>query len=261
MLVIGLSREDGDLGDADAAAGHGMWVRVKNAVHELWWCVRSFDPSAALAAAFLLIRTLVSPFVSLFVLSLSRAAPFTSFHCNANRDALLLACRIQASSRKRPKRHAAKPRPQRAPALPRSSGVPAPADGDVLVEGGWPQVAAFVRESADSGRPSVVNLFASWCEPCEEELPLLLATSEADDGVRWIGVATSDVRRNAAPFVQQQAVTWPTVLDLDATTYDALLGRVMPTTAFFDAEGRLVDVVDGIVDEGRLATALDRAGS
>lgn len=140
--------------------------------------------------------------------------------------------------------------------------VAAAADGavppdDVLVDGGWPEVAAFVAESAAQDKATVVNIFASWCAPCERELPLLLATSEQTPDVRWLGVASEDRRQDAEPFVERMAVTWPSVLDMPATTHIELDGIAMPTTAFFDADGQLRQVVIGELDEEELTTALE----
>lgn len=137
-----------------------------------------------------------------------------------------------------------------------AAGASAP-EGE-LVEGGWPEVAAFVTQSAAAGQASVVNLFASWCAPCERELPLLLEVSATTPGVRWLGVASEDRRADAEPFVERLEVTWPTVLDQRATTHIALEGLAMPTTAFFDAEGELRSVVVGELDEERLRTELAR---
>lgn len=138
--------------------------------------------------------------------------------------------------------------------LDAGQGVEAP--DDVLVDGGWPQVAAFVQESAAQDKATVVNIFASWCAPCERELPLLLATSEQTPDVRWLGVASEDRRRDAEPFVDRLEVTWPSVLDPPATTHIELQGTAMPTTAFFDADGRLRQIVVGELDEEQLDAAL-----
>ena len=137
-----------------------------------------------------------------------------------------------------------------------AAGATAP-DG-VLVDGGWPEVAAFVEESALAGQGTVVNLFASWCAPCERELPLLLDVSESTPDVRWLGVASEDRRKDAEAFVERLGVWWPSVLDPPATTHIALEGVAMPTTAFFDAEGELVSVVVGELDAGQLADELAR---
>lgn len=137
-----------------------------------------------------------------------------------------------------------------------ADGAVAP-DG-VLVDGGWPEVAAFVSESAAAGEATVVNLFASWCAPCERELPLLLATSAETEGVRWLGVASEDRRQDAEPFVERLEVTWPSVLDRTATTHVAMEAVGMPTTAFFDTDGRLVSLVTGELDAQELADELAR---
>jgi cytochrome c biogenesis protein CcmG/thiol:disulfide interchange protein DsbE len=142
-----------------------------------------------------------------------------------------------------------------------AAGVEPPVAGDVLLEGGWPTVAAFVADAAADGQATVVNLFASWCEPCADELPLLLEASAGTSDVRWLGVAIQDVQRNAVPFVEEFEVVWPTVLDLEGSTLTALGGVVMPTTAFFDRDGRLVSVVDGILDEDRLTRELAGIGA
>ena len=132
-----------------------------------------------------------------------------------------------------------------------------PPDG-VLVDGGWPEVAAFVQESATAGQGTVVNMFASWCAPCERELPLLLEASATTPGVRWLGVASEDRRQDAAEFVRRTELSWPSVLDPDASTHEALESLAMPTTAFFDADGQLQSVVIGELDAEQLRGELAR---
>lgn len=137
-----------------------------------------------------------------------------------------------------------------------AAAAAATAPDGVLVDGGWPEVAAYVQESAAAGKGTVVNLFASWCAPCERELPLLLETSGRTPDVRWLGVASEDRRRDAEPFVERMEVTWPSVLDLQATTHVELESLAMPTTAFFDADGQLRAVVVGELDAERLEREL-----
>ena len=67
------------------------------------------------------------------------------------------------------------------------------------------------------GRVVVVNFWASWCVPCREEMPALEQASKAwaEGGrpVTVIGVDASDVRSEAAKFLDQVGVTYPTVYD------------------------------------------------
>lgn len=128
-----------------------------------------------------------------------------------------------------------------------------------LVDGGWADAAAFVAAAAADGRPSAVNVFASWCAPCEAELPLLLAASDDRPEVAWLGIDSEDVpRERGEDFVERLQVDWPVLYDPTASVHIALEGRVMPITAFFDADGELVEVVQGELDAPRLDALLDR---
>ena len=67
------------------------------------------------------------------------------------------------------------------------------------------------------GRVVVVNFWASWCVPCREEMPALeqasKAYAEAGRPVTVIGVDASDVRSEAAKFLDEVGATYPTVYD------------------------------------------------
>jgi len=140
-----------------------------------------------------------------------------------------------------------------------AAGGTAPDALGVLVDGGWPDAAAFVAAAAAEGRPSAINLFASWCAPCEAELPLLLEASDERPEVAWLGIDSEDLpRERGVEFIERLEVDWPVLYDPAASVHIALEGRVMPVTAFFDADGALVEVVQGELDEARLEGLLDR---
>lgn len=145
------------------------------------------------------------------------------------------------------------PVPADAPALPADRGLDvsdadpstAPQVGAVLAGGGWEAVSGFVAREAAAGRPTVVNLFASWCGPCAREMPLIVDAASRRSDVAFVGVAHLDREEDALAFVEAQDVRFTTVLDLDGDTAFAIGGRGMPTTVAFDREGRLVARVIG----------------
>lgn len=87
----------------------------------------------------------------------------------------------------------------------------------------------------------VVNFFASWCEPCSEEAPLLnrlqhrLAGRGTVVGVAW-NDATGDTRR----FVRIHGVAYPVLRDVDGTFASAYGVKGMPETFVLDSRGRVV---------------------
>jgi len=139
------------------------------------------------------------------------------------------------------------------PRLPADSGLRvtgadpqrAPATGSVLTDGGWEEAAAFVARNAANGQPTVINLFASWCGPCEREMPLLNLVADQESGIVFLGVAHLDARRDAERFVAEQQVVFTTILDLDGDVAAAVGGRGLPVTVAFDRDGVMVGRVFG----------------
>jgi cytochrome c biogenesis protein CcmG, thiol:disulfide interchange protein DsbE len=101
-----------------------------------------------------------------------------------------------------------------------------------------------------AGRPMVVNLWASWCEPCRQELPRLQEYAERADGlVDVIGVDFMDVRPDAAlELARRSGVTFPLVADLDAQLRGPLRLPGMPVTLIVDADGRIARTLPGEID-------------
>jgi cytochrome c biogenesis protein CcmG/thiol:disulfide interchange protein DsbE len=113
--------------------------------------------------------------------------------------------------------------------------------------------------SFSPGRPTVVNFFASWCEPCREELPLLEQASRHLAGtVDVVGVDVGDSRTAAVRLLNQTGVTFPAGFDPDRKVASSYRLQGMPTTVFVDERGRVTDVVRGRFDGAELDRYLDR---
>lgn len=92
------------------------------------------------------------------------------------------------------------------------------------------------------GKPVLVNLWATWCGPCRDEMPILQdAHTRYGDKVAFLGVDTKDNPERAAAFLQEVGVTYPQVVDLDGRLLSEHL-RVpgLPVTVVLDAEGGVV---------------------
>ena len=153
-----------------------------------------------------------------------------------------------------------------APAVPADSGVDAtaapaaeevPPRDAVLFEGGWPEAAAFVEREADAGRPTVMNIFASWCAPCRAEMPLLLNAREDNPGVTFLGIDHMDPRQAGQEFVTEMGIDFATIHDPQGDVAFAVGARGMPTTVAFDRDGELVGRVIGELSSSSLQQLLD----
>lgn len=112
------------------------------------------------------------------------------------------------------------------------------------------------------GRPMVLNLWASWCPPCRREMPVLEQAAREHPEVAFVFANQAETAPTVRAYLDRAGLALDNVL-LDA---EALLGahfqaRMLPTTLFFEADGRLRDVHLGEISRARLGdylAALDR---
>jgi cytochrome c biogenesis protein CcmG, thiol:disulfide interchange protein DsbE len=109
----------------------------------------------------------------------------------------------------------------------------------------------------ERGTPVLVNIWASWCTPCQVETPeLIRAHGVWGDRVRFIGVDAQDDRSGAVAFLSDHGVTYPSVFN-PANDIAVSFGLFSPpATLFFDAEGTLVKTVPSQISEHDLRANL-----
>jgi thiol-disulfide isomerase/thioredoxin len=95
------------------------------------------------------------------------------------------------------------------------------------------------------GKPVVLNFWATWCGPCNAEMPTLVEMEKQYDtrGVLFIAASLDDAktRANIPGFLAKHAVGFPVWYGATADDLDRLkLGGAVPATVFLDAEGRIV---------------------
>ncbi len=96
-----------------------------------------------------------------------------------------------------------------------------------------------------TGRPTLVNVYGSWCGPCQEEMPVLVAFAKrAGDRVGLVGVDTLDEPRLALQFAKDLGQHWPAVVDDDKKVL-VRYASGPPVTLFVDGAGAVVHVKTG----------------
>jgi thiol-disulfide isomerase/thioredoxin len=109
------------------------------------------------------------------------------------------------------------------------------------------------------GEVTVINVWATWCQPCKQEQPALQATHERyrDRGVEFLGINYNDDLETARRWVQDRGVTYPSIYDPDGRTA-ALLGfPFLPDTYVVDGSGTIRYVVYGDTTEDELSGLID----
>jgi cytochrome c biogenesis protein CcmG, thiol:disulfide interchange protein DsbE len=102
------------------------------------------------------------------------------------------------------------------------------------------------------GKVVVLNAWASWCDPCREESPLLQRwhrrMSRGDRGV-VLGIDGLDVTSDARAFVREYGLTYPMLRDPDTEALNDYGVVGYPETFVIDPKGRIVAIRRGPVDD------------
>jgi DsbE subfamily thiol:disulfide oxidoreductase len=133
---------------------------------------------------------------------------------------------------------------RKAPALP----------SDVLVP---PRVTLATL----SGGPALINYWASWCHPCEQEAPeLQRLASHPPRGTRIVGVDFTDDRGAALKFIRAHGWHYPNLRDADGTVGRRYGVAGLPTTFILDRQGRIVSTLRGPQTAATFERAIHSAG-
>ena len=119
-----------------------------------------------------------------------------------------------------------------------------------------------VKLSDYFGQPIVLNFWASWCGPCQSEMPdFAAAWAEQGEEIQFLMVNMTDGSRetldSATEFLTEQGYPFPVLYDTASSAAEAYYVYSLPSTYFIDAEGYLIAKTSGAIDAETLQTGID----
>lgn len=127
---------------------------------------------------------------------------------------------------------------QRPPETP-VIGRPAPGFQLAVLDGSPASLASY------RGRPVIVNFWATWCEPCKQEMPALQAEAASHPDLVVLGIDNVEAAVKVRPYVEQLGVRFPILLDQDGSIVEQYQVLGLPTSFFVDRGGVLRSVYRG----------------
>lgn len=105
----------------------------------------------------------------------------------------------------------------------------------------------ILQLSSLRGKPLIINMWASWCDPCRAEMASLerLHKRYGNKQFNLIGVSTDDDSNAALNFLMRQGVTFDSYADNKLIMENMLGADTIPLTVLIDAKGKIVKKVHG----------------
>jgi cytochrome c biogenesis protein CcmG, thiol:disulfide interchange protein DsbE len=105
-----------------------------------------------------------------------------------------------------------------------------------------------------AGHPVLINFWASWCDQCRHEFPLLAAAQRRHhaQGLAIVGIASQDIESDARSFAQHEHASWTLSFDTDNAVGDAYGVRALPQSFFIRPDGTIASRLFGLTSQAEL---------
>ena len=112
------------------------------------------------------------------------------------------------------------------------------------------------------GSPAVINFWATWCDPCKDEMPRLqrLQDKYISNGIKFVAISIDDIdsRGKIPELLKKRHLQFPVWQGATAETLKELdLGEIVPATIIVDADGKIVGRIEGEAREKDVTSRLD----
>jgi thiol-disulfide isomerase/thioredoxin len=108
-------------------------------------------------------------------------------------------------------------------------------------------VFADKQRGLPAPRLVIVDLFATWCPPCQQETPVLrsLAATYGDRGLQVVGISVGELSSTVAAYAERYQLGYLVLVDVQSELFRAAGAGGIPTKLILDGEGRVLRVVTG----------------
>lgn len=112
-----------------------------------------------------------------------------------------------------------------------------------------------------AGKPTVINVWATWCPPCVREMPVLHEAQVRHPAVNFVFINQGESAQRVGSWLAARNLPLGNVLlDPRGQALETFNQRGLPTTLFFDAKGSLISARTGELSAATLAEKLDSIG-
>ncbi|WP_102345727.1 thiol-disulfide oxidoreductase ResA [Bacillus sp. Marseille-P3661] len=110
------------------------------------------------------------------------------------------------------------------------------------------------------GKGVFLNFWATWCPPCEEEMPYMenMYHQYKDKGVEILAVNVGESNLAVENFVNRKGLSFPVLMDSNTEVLETYGINPLPTTLLVDKNGEIIDIITGSLTEEAIMNHMER---